>query len=361
MYNACDHQNNFNMPIYSLGSNGSGQLGISHEEDVSHPTLITILPPELRHTVVRSVCAGGNHTLLLTCSGDVYFTGDNTNGRCASRIQTGTTFCKSDLPAIKLCAATWEASIFVSDRSNSVSVCGTGAKGELGLGPSTTSATTPALVPNFPPADTHIVDLAACMGHVVFVLSNGEVWGWGNGQQGQLGEPSQVVWQPRKIEGLPFNGVRAVCGKDFTVIFGHPDHGNLAIFGVRKRDRFGIKHNAPPHVQGWKDVQATWGGIYVLMNHGSLLGWGRDDHGQLPPQDLPNLHSFAAGSEHVLALTTSGKVLAWGWGEHGNCGESVDDQKDVKGRWNELEIEDEPVKIAGGCATSWIMTSCSET
>jgi alpha-tubulin suppressor-like RCC1 family protein len=31
-----------------------------------------------------------------------------------------------------------------------------------------------------------------------------------------------------------------------------------------------------------------------------------------------------AGSEHCLCLTDSGQVLAWGWNEHGNCGQAED-------------------------------------
>lgn len=343
------------MPIYSLGSNGCGQLGIGHEEDTAIPTLVN-LPAELRHTAITSIRAGGNHTLLLTSTSRIYSTGDNSNGRCAIQSPQSTTFIKSHVSNIKLCAATWEASVFV-ENSGSILVCGTGLKGELGLGTSITTASSPSYISNFPPRDTEVVDLAACMGHVVAVLSNGEVWGWGNGQQDQLGEPAEVVWQPRQIKGLRFNAARVVCGKDFTAVFGSPDEGNVAIFGVKKRDRFGIKAGIPDDLHGRNDVQATWGGVYIIKYDGNLTAWGRDDHGQLPLQSLPKIKAISAGSEHVLALTADKTVLAWGWGEHGNCGQPVDEQKDVKGRWNALEFDGNPVAVGGGCATSWIVTT----
>ncbi|KAF1352574.1 regulator of chromosome condensation 1/beta-lactamase-inhibitor protein II [Delphinella strobiligena] len=347
------------MPIYSLGSNGSGQLGIGHEDDTSSSSLISLSDGLVGAglAAITSIRAGGNHTLLLTSSSEVYSVGAGEDGRCACQIMQSNVFRRATISAVKLCAATWDASIFVSNKDNSISVCGTGQKGELGLGPSTKNSLSVTSIPNFPPRSTKVIDLAACMGHVVVVLSNGDVWGWGNGQQGQLGEDAEVIWQPRRFANVPFKAVRAVCGKDFTAIFGDPDQGKLALFGVRKRDRLGIKANAPKEIPKWRDVQATWGGIYVLTDNGSLIAWGRDDHGQLPPEGLPKVSAIAAGSEHVLALTTEGKVLAFGWGEHGNCGEPVDEQKDVKGRWNELGFEGEAVGIGGGCSTSWIVTA----
>lgn len=344
-----------NMPIYSLGSNGSGQLAISHTDDVSVPTLLQI-PSELHGATIASIRAGGNHTLLLTSTDIVYSTGSNEDGRCASVLSNSANLNKSAILNASLCAATWEASVFVLENGTSVRVSGTGTKGELGLGPSITTIATAAPISHFPPAGTEIVDLAACMAHVVAVLSNGQVWGWGNGQQGQLGEPANLVWQPRQIQGLAFKAVRAVCGKDFTVVLGSPDSGEFAIVGLNKRDRFAVRAGSPPDVRGWKDVQATWGGIYVLLHDGTCLAWGRNDHGQLPPNGLPFVKAIAAGSEHVLALTAEAKVFSWGWGEHGNCGDPVDEQKDVKGRWNELQVDGEPIVIGAGCATSWIIT-----
>ena len=344
------------MPIYSLGSNGSGQLGLAHNQDVSTPALLA-LPPELRQDLVASIRAGGNHTLIRTSSSSIYSTGNNIDGRCVSARLKSTSHVQSIASKASLCAATWEASFFVSQDYASVWSVGTGLKGELGLTASTTLTNSPTLIPHFPPSSTNIVHLAACMGHVVAVLSNGEVWGWGNGQQGQLGEPAEVVWQPRKVHGVNFNAVRAVCGKDFTAVFGEPGEGLVLVVGVRKRDRFGIRSCAPATLPNWQDVQATWGGVYVLKNDHSLFAWGRDDHGQLPPGELPQIDAFAAGSEHVLALTITGEVLAWGWGEHGNCGEPVDERKDVTGRWNKLEVPGVPISVGAGCATSWIITT----
>ncbi|KAI4723429.1 RCC1/BLIP-II protein [Aureobasidium sp. EXF-10727] len=328
------------MSVYALGSNGSCQLGIGHDEDLSAPTLVDV---EKLDAPIKSIKAGGNHTLILTKSGTVY----------ATEVVSISSFIPTSLPRMEFIAATWDASIFAS--AQSVHVCGSGAKGELGLGQSVMKADCPQQIADFPPTGTRIIDLAACMGHVVVVLSNGQVYGWGNGLHGELGNPLGIVWQPRRLDDVPFSVTRAVCGKDFTCVLGDPADGQLQLLGLAKRDRFNIKSNTPRTVRDWIDVQATWGGVYVLLSNNMLVAWGRNDHGQLPPADL-SVTAMAAGSEHMLALTTSGKVLAWGWGEHGNCGLPTDEQRDVKGRWNELDVGRTVQLIGAGCATSWIVT-----
>ena len=56
-----------------------------------------------------------------------------------------------------------------------------------------------------------------------------------------------------------------------------------------------------------------------------------------------------------MAENEDGRVLVWGWGEHGNCGEPVDDQKDVKGRFNVLDLRGRVLMLSAGCATSFIV------
>lgn len=353
------------MDTYALGSNGSGQLGLRHLSDVNSPQLVE-LPVSLQGETIKRITAGGNHTLVLATSGKLYATGSNVDGRCGltNDFTDLTTLTQVELPSpnsargpvVNYCAATWESSIIVTT-DGEVLVCGTGLKGELGLGPDITHAASPQLLPEFPPEGTQVVDLAAGMGHVVAVLSNGEVWGWGNGQHGQLGEPAAVVRRARKVEGIPFNAVRAVCGKDFTCVFGEPLAGKLALVGLKRRDRYDIKTRTPECIKDWTDVQASWGGVYVLLASGELVAWGRNDHGQLPPLGIPKLKTIAAGSEHAIALTDTGKTLAWGWGEHGNCAEPTDDRSDAKDGWNELEVPGDVLTLAAGCATSWIITS----
>ncbi|KAK3295803.1 regulator of chromosome condensation 1/beta-lactamase-inhibitor protein II [Chaetomium fimeti] len=387
--------------IQAFGSNGSGQLGIGHKEDVSTPQPV-LLPSSITTTTtpqpkLKRIAAGGNHTLLLFESGALLWSGDHTSGACGPVTTTNTDdstpeltpqFRPVDLTSLPPgskpvhVAATWTATILVTtapspnpqsnnntttNNTHKVYTFGTATKGELGLGldPSSPASTPiPTAIPNFPPPGTHITDLSSCMGHAVAVLGNGEAWGWGNGRKGQLGEPATgAVHSPRRIEGVGFPVARAVCGREFTCLFGRPDDaGEVAVLGS---DKWGVRSQVPPScrslsggVAGWREVGAGWGSVFVLKEDGGLLSWGRDDHGQLAREDLGRVRDIAVGSEHALALTEAGDLMVWGWGEHGNCG-PIRNQDGEKGERNKIVSASEGMEITmigAGCATSWIIS-----
>jgi protein ATS1 len=358
--------------VYAIGSNGSGQLGIGHKEDVSVPKEalfdssgppVSQVPPLIR--------AGGNHTLLLS-GGQLYCSGDPSSGACGllpellrphphfTKVILDKEASSNSQSEVIFCAATWEASFVVKNdghgHATQVYGFGTGNRGELGLGELIFRSPKALLIKNFPPPDTEVVDLAASVNHVVVVLSNGDVYGWGNGRKGQLGQPHAIVYSPRRISDVDFKVARAVCGREFTYLVSIAEDGQHRVLGT---DKWNVMTGAPKYVKIWKDVGASWGSLFVLLQSGELLSWGRNDHGQLAPPDLPELSHVAVGSEHALGLTTDGEVLAWGWGEHGNCGPSTIDG-DVKGRWSViasskyLPAGSKIISIGSGCATSWI-------
>ncbi|KAL2112118.1 hypothetical protein VUR80DRAFT_8486 [Thermomyces stellatus] len=361
------------MALFALGSNGSGQLGIAHREDVSVPKPTIFHPPPSTLRVSR-IAAGGNHTLVLLQSGELYWSGDPSPGACgltSSVADPSQSIFRPvqlvaegrELPEGKIIdvAATWEASAIVRSEGDATAVytLGAGPKGELGLGalPAEILRTpTATRIPHFPPEGTRVVGLSGCMSHVVAVLDNGDVYGWGNGRKGQLGEPAEVVKAPRKMASVNFPARRAVTGREFTCLFSAPETGELLVLGS---DKWGVKSNAPSSAKGWKGAGASWGNVYILWEDGRLTSWGRDDHGQMVPPNLPAVSRLAVGSEHVVCLSQEGEVLSWGWGEHGNCGPTAD--VDVKGRWNVVassKFVPERLRITGvgaGCATSWVL------
>lgn len=343
--------------LYAFGSNGSGQLGLGHTEDESEPQPVADTY-RFRDQQPTWMAAGGNHTVIITADCEIFAAGDNSNGRIPwQNLSAGVSRFTDSLvprlptpPSIKLCAATWEASTLVSE--DRVMTCGTGNHGELGQGENVRDSPWPQKLPKFPPSGTRVVDIAACMSHTVAILDNGEVYGWGNGRKGQLGEPAAIVWSPRKIEGIPFHAFRVTCGREFTYIAGHPREGTHLVLGS---DKFSVKSTAPKEIADYVDVGSGWSSIYVLLRSGKIVAWGRNDHGQLPPRDLPPVEFMTIGSEHVLAKIKDGNVVAWGWGEHGNCGKPTNAAGDVVDTWNEIPVKGEVKMITAGCATSFIL------
>ena len=395
------------MSLFAFGSNGSGQLGLGHIEDISIPERCHFDSDEAntgsiaREHVVR-IAAGGNHTLVLFSNGAVYAAGCNVDRRCGiNGIDSVLGFkrvyrvmdCERELHRFKNISATWESSFLVtgySSRSTDdnyngnvdgggdgdmIFALGSGEKGELGLRTGQTQATTPTRIPDFPPPSTRVISIASGMGHTAVVLSTGEVYGWGGARKGQLGEPakaSKIIWSPVKIEGVPFRATDVACGREFTVVSGRKEQGQYMVLGSCD-DKWKILSGRPVSLPGYTSISAGWHGIYVYVHRKeddengsspSVTAWGRNDRGQLPPADLPSPKALAVGSEHALALLDERTLVAFGWGEHGNCGPETDAQGNVRGRFNRIQIPSEVggdnaviVGVGAGCATSWIITS----
>ncbi|KAI9368499.1 regulator of chromosome condensation 1/beta-lactamase-inhibitor protein II [Aspergillus egyptiacus] len=392
-----------NAPIlFAFGSNGSGQLGIGHNEDVSVPTGCLFEDEERgnkprddesgsRGRVARIV-AGGNHTLVQLDDGRVYAAGCNEDGRCgvlsgingdsdpnenvdpdSGSRQSFARFRRvvvNDLESgrvherFKAVSATWEATVLVGLEGDAVFILGSGAKGELGLGRETVRVVTATRVPDFPPRGTRVVSVASGMGHTVVVLSDGEVYGWGAARKGQLGESvvgEKIIWSPVRIESVPFRVVGATCGREFTILCGDQEAGEFVVLGAIG-DKWGILSGVPSaeEVRGYLTISSSWHGVYVHRGDLGVLAWGRDDRGQLPPGNLREVREMAVGSEHVVALLEDRGVVAFGWGEHGNCGPETDAQGNVKGVCSRIPLPEgdfEVVGVGAGCATSWIVAS----
>ena len=348
------------MNLYGLGSNGSGQLGLGHQHDVSRPERCQVCKDRSR---LVKITASSNTTFLLFDDGRICCAGvklapvttSSPHDDISVNMFREVAFTKDHIA--KLCSASWEALIIVTE-TDDIYVCGRGMKGELGLGPELTATDDHAKLGSFLPKGTTIVDINSSVSHTVAVLSNGEAYGWGNGRKGQLGEFAEVVWIPRKFGSLKFKVSRVVCGREFTLLAGDPSVGQVTIFGV---DKWDLRSQVSKQFPDWKDIGAGWGSIFVLDRKGSMCSWGRNDCGQLAPMDLPPIARMSIGSEHTVALTESGNVICWGWGEHGNCGNSAAKVKDTACPWNEIEVPDSSnlARVHGigtGCATSFFWT-----
>lgn len=380
------------MVIYAFGSNGSGQLGVGHTEDLSLPTRCLFEDDakqnnenENENDEVVHIAAGGNHTLVLFASGAVYAAGSNAGGRCAlstsarqaedtetvvrfrrvvisdDSTSSGNQDGKRCVSRFSAVSATWEASFLVDAETGAVCSVGAGAKGELGLGPNVTGSSVPVRIPDFPPPGTKVVSVSSSGWHTVAVLSNGDVYGWGSARKGQLGKASvqeKVCWSPTKIEDVGIPAKQVACGQEFTVVAGDPTAGSIIVLGSNK---WNVQTAAPQSVKGYATVSAGWNGVTVHSSDGSVVSWGRNDRGQLPPPDTPLLSKLAIGSEHAVALTDAMELVACGWGEHGNCGPTTDAQGNVKGQWAmvpfDLSKGENIIKLGAGCATSWVVTS----
>jgi len=365
--------------IWALGSNGNGQLAIGHRNDVDQPTSclfdrFTQSPPASVRP--KKVVAGGNHTILLYEDGSAYAAGANDDGRCglpptpepitkfrrvAFSIDGQNGEVGRSLDTFVDITATWSSTTFVTTHTTApgqeIYSCGTGDYGELGQGPEVTISLSPRLVMHL--GQGLCVNLASSFRHVVAIMNDGHVFGWGNGRKSQLGtdlprsppsKPPGSIWEPWLIVNLKCSeaavrGFRLACGRDFTYML--PSEGTedgdspkimswLLALDAKKDDKYGIKEKA---LTGpCKELHANWNTLHAVNTSGELHSVGRNDKGQILPAKLKGniLQNIKTGSEHSIAQISvpgtlqNGKiveyesseqcVVLWGWGEHGNCG-----------------------------------------
>lgn len=364
------------MTLLSFGSNGNHQLGLGHADDVYVPTECKFTEKLEEKEPPKQVACGGNHTILLFPSGNVYVSGRNRSGQCAlPPCEAIEVFTKIPPPPETnekwdYVAAGWESTILVST-SGRFYPFGKGDRGELGLGEGITiaaaSSDTPGslegakYIEDFPPhQDDLIQSISSSITHTVVCLSSGRVYGWGAGRKGQLGKPAKAsVWSPREIHhslDSPFG----VCGRDFTFLVDERTL-NGRVLGKNRWDIDTMPFDFFASVTN--KVHASWNGIYIHTVNDDVMAWGRNDRSQIPPMSFGHICKLAVGSEHGLCVTKdTGKLLAWGWNEHGNCGVLGADGKpvDVVPEPTEISVpqmEDGSKRIrfiAGGCATSWL-------
>ncbi|KAK9475005.1 regulator of chromosome condensation 1/beta-lactamase-inhibitor protein II [Dipodascopsis tothii] len=341
------------MDVFSFGSNSSCQLAQPSGEDAHEPRQVELAAGS------GVVASNGNHTLMLDGDGRLFAAGCNSHGQCFADGAVLPQFARVGAGDRRVthCAGGWAFSVVVYDDGTGpeVHTAGHGPAGELGLGP-TTPQSRGARVAEFPPAGRRVAQVAAGMAHVAVLLDDGQVWGWGNGRKGQLGDARGPCWRPVCV--WPGGAAAVACGREFTVVADAA--GKIAVLGAAKHGLHDVPAGAamgspgPSPLAGWTSVQAGWTTIHVVVD-GRIVAWGANGHGQLPPYaagDGPRFTRVAVGSEHTLAATADGRVYAWGWGEHGNCGPGGDV---VIRRFAEVFCARTPLLLLGaGCATSWI-------
>lgn len=139
------------------------------------------------------------------------------------------------------------------------------------------------------PSTCKIRDVSISDSHFLVVTEEGNVFGWGDGQKGQLGQNIEATWKhfPSKIETLQRHNIVSVCAGDSFSLF--------------------------------------------LTNYGVVLSCGSSNFGCLgiqgenslmTPKIIQKFHDIkiiqiACDKNHVLALDSDGYVYSFG---HSGCG-----------------------------------------
>jgi alpha-tubulin suppressor-like RCC1 family protein len=211
--------------------------------------------------------------------------------------------------------------------------------GELGVG-NTNPVTGPVAVN--PPHDLRVVSARAAA-FAVAVTASGQVWAWGRGTSGELGNGARKTRHRPVAVKLP-KGVKVKMVRvGFAFAAAVTTDGRVLTWGDGLAGDLGTGKCKPSDVPvfaalkpGTKVVQLAAGatGVVALTSTGTVLTWGANFAGDLgtggtrkfsckPVQaKLPKgaqIKGVAAGVDSRYAITTTGGLLAWGGGVLGTA------------------------------------------
>jgi alpha-tubulin suppressor-like RCC1 family protein len=212
--------------------------------------------------------------------------------------------------------------------------------GQLGNG-TTTDSSTPVQI-SLPPSIT-LASVAGGVFHSLAVTSTGKVLAWGLNSSGQLGNGTTTNSSTPVSVSLPSGTTVTAIAAGFSHSLALTSAGQVLAWGDNTYGQLGngttASSSTPVQVSLPSGTNATAiaSGLYqsmALTSTGKVLTWGYNLNGQLGngtilnsstpvPVSLPpgtTVTGIAGGYLHSLALTSSGQVLAWGDNSTGQLG-----------------------------------------
>ena len=315
--------------LFACGSNSNGQLGIGTFEDTNIPTACKFLITKQKIQQLESqdfqsldikpkmITGGGNHSAIITSSGELWMSGLNNDGQCgiaseevklkSNIFRKAQVFGEHEVRRWKHITCGWNFSLAVEEENGYVYSFGKGVFGELGCGENVKETGGRGMRIN----GIEGVEKVVCgLRHVICLNKESRCFGWGSNKFGQLTkfdkdddifEVKNNKVRKRKNERLYFEPIRifhewdlgvvdVACGQYHTVLLTHD--GEFFTFGLNKYGQLGcdspikiqfsdipkkIEHGSISRV---KSIHCGWNNTIVICEDNKLFIWGRNDHGQ---------------------------------------------------------------------------------
>lgn len=317
------------------GNGAEGQLGDGLRIVRTTPVVVPGL------TGVDELAAGGAHTCARTHEGHVLCWGSRHRGQIgdggatddAEAALAPTPVIGMD-DAIQISAG--DAHTCAVRRDGSVWCWGDDLHGQLGrggVGGADAFSAAPVQVGSLADA----VEVRAGGAHTCARTRAGQVYCWGNGSEGQIGEggPLAVVARPVLVTGLEDAlelslGARHTCarhGNGFVACWGDGSAGQLG-------DGTRTSRPTPADVvelTGVLEVDAGHEHTCARLDSSEVRCWGHNDQGQLGDGTLEDRVvpararamgvQVATGAAHTCALDDSGAIRCWGSSHYGQLGD----------------------------------------
>lgn len=282
----------------------------------------------------------------------IYGWGHNHRGQLGGleggRIKTPTP-CESLslLRPIQLCGG--EQTLYAVTPDGKLFASGYGAGGRLGIG-GMDSVSTPLLVESLQHVFIKKVAVNSGGKHCLALTSEGEVYSWGEGEDGKLGHGNRHNCErPKLIESLSGVGVVDIaCGSAHSACI--TSAGHVMTWGKGRYGRLGhgdsedqLRPRIVEAVLGYRAVDIACGSgdaqTICITDDDNVWSWGDGDYGKLGrggsdgckfPVKIESLAGLGVikvecGSQFSVALTRSGAVYTWGKGDYHRLGHGTVD------------------------------------
>jgi len=332
---------------YAWGNNTFGQLGNGETDSQnSQAWLSRVALPESPGGCV-GISGGSGFALGLLADGRLYAWGGNAQGQLGLGSSTNTPWPTLVYQPRRVQG--WQAVAAGADFALALDTVGRAwswgrnSLGELGLG-HTNSTAAPALL-KLPDGPSQWRMITAGTHHSLAVATNGELYAWGYGEYGQLGNGNtnnQSVPVPvaKPVGVTVWQALSASAWCSFAL----GDDGELYAWGWETYGTLGLGQEPaypalihptpqrvprPEGVNRWRTVAAGPTHALALGDDGELYAWGDNRIGQLGlpvagltdarfsptrvprPPGLSNWHQIAAGAGLSAASDTEGQVYTW--------------------------------------------------
>ncbi|XP_013187025.1 RCC1-like G exchanging factor-like protein [Amyelois transitella] len=297
--------------VFGTGINTDSQIGY-HAPRVGHPLELLLSPAPIYipykslETKIIGIDAGRAHTVILTDTEGVYTLGNNAYGQCGRKINPNEEYRGSMLShnirtlgkeKIASVCCGQDHTLFLTE-SGKVYACGWGADGQTGLG-NYDNQGPPAAVRGDVTSEK-IVKVASTADCVLALNDQGELFGWGNSEYGQI--PMSTKQQQVNMSYALVNFTKGLgkivdvaAGGSFCLIVN--EHGDVFVWG------FGLLGLGPnvQHTARPKQIPPTL--------------FGRNEFN---PEST--VKKVASGISHLAAITNNGDLYTWGRNRHGCLG-----------------------------------------
>jgi alpha-tubulin suppressor-like RCC1 family protein len=352
--------------LYAFGSNYFGELSSATNNGTKEPNptpALVSLPGA--SGPVSQVAAGGNHSLAVTASGQLYAFGSNYFGELGSEANNKTNNPNPTPALVTLPGVSGPVTQVGAGERHSLALTSTGQLYAFGsnedgqLGSATNSGTTnptptPTLV-SLPGASGPVTQVGAGERHSLALTSTGQLYAFGSNEDGQLGSATNSgTANPTptptlvSLPGASGPATQVAAGLRHSLAL--TSTGQLYAFGYNFKGQLGSEANNNPNpIPTPVDLPGASGPVtqvaagdhhsLAVTSTGQLYAFGENFYGQLgsatnsatelsnPTPALVSLPGasgpviqVAAGGDHSLALTSGGQLYAFGRNNTGQLG-----------------------------------------